>query len=57
MTHPPTAAQQAALAALAGHPLPPGRAEPVAEALAELMACAESLDDLDLEGVEPMSAR
>ena len=44
----------AALAAVAGHPLPPERVEPAGEAFAEVLALAETLDDLPLEGVEPV---
>jgi hypothetical protein len=44
----------AALAELAGHPLPPDRVGPAGEAFAAVIALAETLEDLPLEGVEPL---
>jgi len=44
----------AALAEAAGLELPPERLEPVTEALGELLALARGLDELPLEGVEPL---
>ncbi len=49
----PTPGQIAALAEVAGHPLPPERVGPAGEAFAAVMALAVTLDDLPLEGVEP----
>jgi hypothetical protein len=50
----PTPAQIAALAELAGHPLPRDRVGPAGEAVAAVIALAETLEDLPLEGVEPV---
>jgi hypothetical protein len=44
----------AALADAAGLALPPERLGPVSEALGMLLALADSLDELPLEGVEPV---
>jgi len=44
----------AALADAAGLSLPAERLGPVSEALGELVALAETLDKLPLEGVEPV---
>jgi hypothetical protein len=52
----PTPGQIAALADVAGHPLPPERVGPAGEAFAAVMALAVTLDDLPLEGVEPALA-
>jgi hypothetical protein len=49
----PSPAQVAALAEVAGHPLPPERVRPAGEAFADVLALAAALDDLPLEGVEP----
>ena len=49
----PTPAQVAALAEAAGHALPPERLGPAGETFAAVLALAETLDDLPLEGVEP----
>jgi hypothetical protein len=49
----PTPAQIAALAEVAGHPLPPERVGAAREAFAEVMTLAVTLDDLPLEGIEP----
>jgi hypothetical protein len=49
----PTPGQIAALAEVAGHPLPPERVAAAGEAFAEIMTLAVTLDDLPLEGVEP----
>ena len=49
----PTPEQIAALAEVAGHPLPPERVGPAGEAFAQIMVLAVTLDDLPLEGVEP----
>lgn len=46
--------QVAALAEVAGHPLPSERLGPAREAFAEVIALAVTLDDLPLEGVEPV---
>jgi hypothetical protein len=47
----------AALAAAAGLDLPPDRIEPVTEALDHLLALAATLDELPLDGVEPLLGR
>lgn len=43
-----------ALARIAGHPLPAQDLPAAARALAEVLAMAERLDELDLDGVEPL---
>jgi Asp-tRNA(Asn)/Glu-tRNA(Gln) amidotransferase C subunit len=47
----------AMLADAAGLALPPDRLGPVTEALGQLLALAETLDELPLEGVEPVLGR
>jgi hypothetical protein len=44
----------AVLADAVGLDLPPERLEPVTAALAELLGLAHGLDDLPLDGVEPL---
>lgn len=50
----PDPVQIAALARAAGRELPPERVGPAGEVLAEVIALAETLDDLPLEDVEPV---
>jgi Asp-tRNA(Asn)/Glu-tRNA(Gln) amidotransferase C subunit len=50
----PNTDRTAAMAEAAGLALPAERLEPVTEALSELLDHARALDDLPLDGVEPL---
>lgn len=51
---PPTREECAAVARMSGHPLPAADLAAAMDSLAEVLEVAERLDELDLDGVEPL---